>query len=138
MVSRVEKVGDTEAFNWKNREFVEILDGLGCDTWSNDECDQIECEKARFKDAIEIAKNIGKLADCETTDKLMETLVEIGVSQERIDDGDFEDLEPGVAEDIETSIKHDLGYTLEDFARVLQSFLDESDPDSDHIYFRVW
>lgn len=138
VVSRVEKFGDTEAFNWKNREFVEILDCLGCDTWSNDECDQIECEKALFKDAILIAKNIGKLAECGTIGKLKETLVEIGVSQDRVDGDDFEELDPEVAEDIELTIENDLGYTVEDFAKVLQSFLDESDPDNDHIYFRVW
>lgn len=60
VVSRQEKYGDREDFNWKQEEFKNLLDTLGCSVHEEDPegyCDRWECQKEEFKQAIQNLKD---------------------------------------------------------------------------------
>lgn len=107
----------SEGFNWKQQEFKEFLDNLGCDTNGDDYSDQFECLASSFEKALDITKTYKEKGEC---DEVKEFLEDVGI--------DIEDFEDGL---------HDLG-GIDDVINTMQCFLDTRDKSCEYIMFECW
>ena len=136
VVKHTEKFADIEAFNWKNQEFANLLDDLGCNVCGEEPYERFECLKEYFKTAIDLIKCYKEKG---TVDLPQEELEKFGISKEtyegRIDGGEI-DL-PWVDEQL-ADTEDELGYTTDELLNTMEAFLEAADPDSDYIIFVAW
>lgn len=109
VVKKQEKYGDSEAFNWKQDEFIDLLESLNCQI-DNNEDDRFEVLAEEYECAINYLKDIkaGK-TDFDEID-----LLEFNEALE------------------------DLDYSIDELIEVMEEFYDERDKDSDYIIFVSW
>jgi hypothetical protein len=125
VVKRQERFGDIEAFNWKNNEFADLLTTIGCNICGDEPYDRFECLKSEFRKAIGIVKLYSEKGNL-TEDDLSAT----GIDPKCVDIDDINE--------ILSSTKDELGYTLDELVRIMEQFLSESDPEGNYIIFVAW
>lgn len=113
VVSKCEKFGNSEAFNWGSEKFAYALDVCGCVCHAYDEdgynFDRFECKKSEFKAALANLKRYAKGKDVDGCDK----------------------------EEISEALK-DLGCSAENVIDVMQRYLKECDKKSEWMTFVAW
>lgn len=113
VVSRQEKFGGTEAFNWGSDKFAYALSVCGCVCHNYDEdsynFDRFECKKSEFKAALANLKRYSKGEDVDGCDK----------------------------EEISEALK-DMDCSAEQVIDVMQHYLKECDKKSDWMIFVAW
>lgn len=107
----------SEGFNWKQQEFKDLLDNLGCDTNGEDYSDQFECLADSFERALNLIKTYKEKGEC---DEVKEFLEDVGIS----------------VEDLDKSLR-DLG-DIDTIIDTMQYFLDTRDKSCDYIMFECW
>lgn len=107
----------SSGFNWKQQEFRDLLDNLGCDTNGEVYSDQFECPANSFEKALNIIKTYKEKGEC---DKVKDFLEEVGL--------DIDGLEDSINE---------LG-NIDDVIYAMQCFLDTRDKTCDYIMFECW
>ena len=107
----------SEGFNWKQQEFKDLLDNLGCDTNGEEYSDQFECLADSFERALNLIKTYKEKGEC---DEVKEFLEDVGISVEDLDDS-LRDLG-----DIDTIIN------------TMQCFLKTRDKSCEYIMFECW
>ena len=107
----------SEGFNWKQQEFKDLLDNLGCDTNGEDYSDQFECLASNFENALNLIKTYKEKGEC---DEVKEFLEDVGIS----------------VEDLDKSLR-DLG-DIDTIIDTMQYFLDTRDKSCDYIMFECW
>ena len=131
VVKKQPKYGNTEAFNWKQEEFKNLLDSLYCNVCGEEYSDNFECEKRNYERAIEILKRFkkdgkdAKLSDLPT--------FESDFSEPISDVIDFEQVQECLNDLWGSSDE-----TIDKIIKVMEDFLEEADPDSSWISFSVW
>lgn len=111
VVKKQMEYGTTEAFNWAQEEFKELLHSLDCSVSEQDEC----------SDFFE--------ADCDEYVRGMEYLREYKNGKRDFDVIDSDDVEAALSE---------LGMTAEQVLEVMESFWKERDKKSGWIQFSAW
>ena len=107
----------SEGFNWKQQEFKDLLDNLGCDTNGEDYSDQFECLAESFEKALNLIKTYKEKGECDEVKKFLE---DVGI--------DVDDLDDSLRE---------LG-DIDDVINTMQYFLKTRDKSSDYIMFECW
>ena len=122
VVSRQEKYGDREDFNWKQEEFKDLLNALNCSVHEENPdgySDRWECEKEEFKQAIQNLKDYsnGVLKSSEewTTEDVASALHELSYDEER-----------------------DLSIDPTSVIKTMEKYLEECDKNSCWIIFVAW
>lgn len=123
------KYGSTEAFNWKQEEFKNLLDSLCCEVCGEEYSDNFECGKHKYKRAIEILKRFkkdgknAKLSDLPNSD----------FSEPISDIIDFEQVQECL-----NDLWGSTDEIIDKIIKVMEDFLEEADPDSGWISFGAW
>ena len=107
----------SEGFNWKQQEFKDLLDNLGCDTNGEDYSDQFECLADSFERALNLIKTYKEKGEC---DEVKEFLEDVGISVEDLDDS-----------------LRDLG-DIDNVINTMQYFLKTRDKSCSYIMFECW
>lgn len=107
----------SEGFNWKQQEFKELLDNLGCDTNGEDYADQFECLASSFEKALNLIKTYKEKGECDEVKKFLE---DVGID---VDDLDYSLRELG---------------DIDDVINTMQYFLKTRDKSSEYIMFECW
>lgn len=136
VVKQTEKFADIEAFNWKNQEFAELLDALGCDMVSIDGYERFECRKEYFKTAINLVKCYKENG---TVNLSREDFAKFGIFEETSKEL-FEEyrIDPDYVDEQLASVTETFGFPLSYVLDTMEIFLNESDPESDWIIFVVY
>ena len=107
--SHTVEYGDTAAFNWKDSEFINVLETLGCDIcrYDNEECSatEFEVDACDYKDAV---SNL----EC------------------HIDDPGLYDNAYEINRAIEAT-----GMTAEELLRTMKNYLQEADTKDGYLHF---
>ena len=131
VVSKQREYGDSEAFNWANEEFKDLLRDLGCNVCEQDEySDDFELLTAHYEVALNILKRMK-----ENPDLTNEDIADLKYGE----DDDYDAIDPDMIEldDVKDDIEK-LGYSLEELINVLENFYDERDKNSSWIQFSAW
>lgn len=107
----------SEGFNWKQQEFKELLDNLGCDTNGEDYADQFECLADSFEKALNLIKTYKEKGECDEVKKFLE---DVGIDVDDLDD-----------------CLRELG-DIDDVINTMQYFLKTRDKSSEYIMFECW
>ena len=107
----------SEGFNWKQQEFKDLLDNLGCDTNGEDYSDQFECLVESFEKALNLIKTYKEKGEC---DEVKEFLEDVGIDVDDLDD-----------------CLRELG-DIDDVINTMQYFLKTRDKISEYIMFECW
>ena len=108
----------SEGFNWKQQEFKQLLDALGCDTNGEDYADSFECTAESFKKAIALLKEYH----------------EEGRSEKVIKKFDDEYLDIDDVDDCIKSLDESLDYII----YTMEWFYKTRDKSADYIMFECW
>jgi hypothetical protein len=117
VISKHEKFGDSEYFNWSGEDFNDLLEDLGCDMCSDEygSMTWFECNVDEYKRALKLIKAFKK--DKKKAEKLFD--------EADLDINDFQcHLE-------------DLG-GLDKVIEAMEAFYKERDKQSDWISFKMW
>ena len=127
VVKKHEDYAPAEAFNYKNQEFADLLDALGCDVYTSDNYETFECRKELYEDAIKIVKAYIEKGTTYLPEK------ELGISHESYlnFDAEYADEELGKCEDT-------FGYDVMKLLEIMKMFLDNCDKNWDYIKFVCW
>ena len=131
VVSKQREYGDSEAFNWANEEFKDLLRDLGCNVCEQDEySDDFELLTAHYEVALNILKRMKGNPDLTNED-----IADLKYGE----DDDYDSIDPDMIEleDVKDDIEK-LGYSLEELINVLEMFYDERDKNSSWIQFSAW
>lgn len=107
----------SEGFNWKQQEFKDLLDNLGCDTNGEVYSDQFECLVESFEKALNLIKTYKEKGEC---DEVKEFLEDVGIDVDDLDD-----------------CLRELG-DIDDVINTMQYFLKTRDKSSEYIMFECW
>ena len=107
----------SEGFNWKQQEFKDLLDNLGCDTNGEDYSNQFECLADSFERALNLIKTYKEKGECDEVKKFLE---DVGID---VDDLDYSLRELG---------------DIDDVINTMQYFLKTRDKSSEYIMFECW
>lgn len=127
VISKRAEYGDSEAFNWANEEFKDLLRNLGC-TISEDSEDGYSSNWETLVSGYEIAMGIlEKMANGDSVDGYTFTNPETDEEIEICED------------DVKDSIK-EVGYEnrISDLLDTLRTFYNERDKNCDWIMFSAW
>lgn len=141
VVKRQREYGCTEAFNWCFDKFRKLLDVLGCNVCADDESSDFwEMTKDEYKRAITILKMMKDVPMDGDYKEQKEKIDQIYNSEEYqklfSDDCGF------IADDVElhdviSSLKK-FDIDLDELLSIMESFLKESDKNSNWIQFEAW
>ena len=117
VVKRVQEYGSC-GFNWKQQEFKDLLDALGCDTSGEYYSDDFDCQVELYENALNMLK---EYKDKGRTKELEAKFLENGLDFDLFEDA-LRDLESSGDNVLET----------------MQSFYDNRDKNWDYICFAAW
>jgi len=130
VVSKQPEYGATEAFNWANEEFKDLLRNCGAYVCDEEYSDEFELPVGDYERSLTILKRMKENPDL-TDDDLADLKVETEDEQNNFDPDDI--IIYGIKESIEK-----LDCTIEELIEILENFYEERDKDSDWIKFSAW
>lgn len=133
VVKKQPEYGNTEAFNWAQEEFKDILRSLGCNVEEQDNVyDEFEVDVKQYERVIEIVSRMIKTPNIKALE-----LSDLFDEDEVYDDEDEFSLELLNLEEVRNMIEGISG-CMKNFLKTIKAFYRERDKKSEWIRFSAW
>ena len=109
----------SEGFNWKQQEFKDLLDCLGCCTSGDDYADEFDCNLKNYENALSIIKLYKESGECDLLKKMLS-------------DAECCESVDSIKERIES-----LG-DIDEVISTMEDFYNSRDKSTDYIMFSCW